>query len=591
MDKKTLKNLIDTAAGRRPADLVVRNGVIADVYSGSFIEADLAVCSGIIAALGGKGSYEGREVVDAGGLYVLPGYIDSHIHIESSFLSPPELVRLLIPLGTAALIADPHEIVNVRGMAGFEYMLKSAEGLPLEIKFMAPSCVPATAFENNGAVLEAEDLRPLLENRRVLGLGEMMDYEGLAKGDGKILDKILLALNRGKLIDGHSPGLKGRALKAYLAGFIHTDHECSTPEEMRERLAGGMYIMLRQGSACQDLRGLIPAVTPENSRRCLLCSDDCQAGTILEEGHIDKDLRICVEEGLDPMTAIRMATLNPAECFGLDDRGALGPGKKADLVLVRDLKEFKAERVYLGGVPAADRGRCLLSLPQVDDRAVRGAMKVKDFSKEKLRLPLPPGEVWVIDLKPGTVVTGKGRARPKRDGSGCFEYDPSQDLVKIAVVERHKNTGNVGLGLLRGYGIKHGAAALSVAHDSHNIIASGTNDADIAGAVEHLIDIGGGAVLVRDGGILADLPLPLGGLMSDRGGEEVAARLASLEEKAVRELGINGDLEPLMSLCFMSLLVIPELKITDRGLFDVEKFAFIPLGTAGRAEQSPQRPG
>jgi adenine deaminase len=580
VDKKILKNLIDTAAGRKPADLVIRNGIIADVYSGCFIEADLAVCSGLIAALGGKGSYEGREILDAGGLYVLPGYIDSHIHIESSFLCPPELARLLIPLGTAALIADPHEIVNVCGMAGFEYMLKAAGELPLEIKLMAPSCVPATAFEHNGAALDAGDLRPLLEDERVPGLGEMMDYEGLVKGEDRIIDKILLALSRGKLIDGHSPGLTGRALNAYLAGFIHTDHECSTPEEMRERLARGLYIMLRQGSACRDLRRLLPAVTPENSRRCLLCSDDCQAGTILEEGHIDKDLRICVEEGIDPMTAIRMATLNPAECFGLDDRGALGPGKKADLVLVRDLKEFKAERVFIRGVLAAADGRCLLSLPEISGDAVRGSMHVKDFSQEKLALPLPPGEVWVIELRPGTVVTGKGRARPGRDGAGCFRYDPSQDLVKIAVVERHKNTGSVGLGLLRGYGLKRGAVALSVSHDSHNIIAAGTGDADMAAAVEHLVKLGGGAVLVRDGEVLIDLPLPLGGLMSDLPGGEVAARLKALEETAVKELGVNGDIEPLMSLCFMSLLVIPELKITDQGLFDVGAFAFIPIGTA-----------
>jgi adenine deaminase len=578
MDKKILKNLIDTAAGRKPADVVIRNGLVADVYSGSFIEADLAVSSGLIAALGARGSYEGLETVDAGGLYVLPGYIESHIHIESSFLCPSELARLLIPLGTAALVADPHEIVNVCGMAGFDYMLKASENLPMEIKFMAPSCVPATAFENNGAVLDARDLRPLLEHEGVLGLGEMMDYEGLIKGDEKILDKILLALNRNRPIDGHSPGLEGRRLNAYLAGFIHTDHECSTPEEMRERLSRGMYIMLRQGSACRDLRKLLSAVTPGNSRRCLLCSDDCQARTILEEGHIDKDLRICVEEGLDPMTAIRMATLNPAECFGLADQGALGPGKRADLVLVEDLKAFKARQVFLRGVLAAAEGRCLLSLPPYPDGAIRGSMHVKDFSQEKLRLPLPSDEVWVIDLKAGTVVTGKGRAKVQRDSAGCFQYDPSQDLVKIAVVERHKNTGNLGLGLLRGYGIKKGAAALSVSHDSHNIIAAGTSDADIARAVEYLISLGGGAVLVRDGEILASLPLPLGGLMSDQPGGEVAARLKSLEEKAVQALGINRDIEPLMSLCFMSLLVIPELKITDRGLFDVEKFEFIRAG-------------
>jgi adenine deaminase len=577
IDKKTLKGLIDVAAGKQAADLVIRGGLIADVYSGVFVEGDLAVFAGRIAALGKKGGYEGRETVDAAGQYVLPGFIDSHIHIESSFLSPSELARLILPLGTAAIIADPHELVNVRGLAGLDYMLKASEGLPLDIKFMVPSCVPATPFEHAGAVLDAKALESPMENERILGLGEMMDYPGVIRGDEKVLDKILLALEKNKFIDGHSPGLGGRELNAYMAGFIHTDHECSTPEELKERLARGMYVMLRQGSACHDLRNLIPAVTAENSRRCLLCSDDCQPRTILEEGHIDKDLRICVEEGLDPMTALRMATLNPAECFGLSDRGGFAPGKKADMVLVNNLKEFKASRVFIRGVLAARDGSTLLSLPKAGDRAVRGSMRVKGFSRARLALPLESEEVWVIDMKSGTVLTGKGRAVVKRDESGLFQFDPSLDMAKIAVVERHKNTGNLGLGLIRGYGIRRGAVALSVAHDSHNIICAGASDADMAAAVEHLIAIGGGAALAKDGKILEDLPLPLGGLMSDKSGEWVAAKLASLEKTAVEELGVKRDLEPLMGLCFMSLLVIPELKVSDRGLFDGKEFKFIPI--------------
>ena len=602
MNRETLKRLIDAAAGRTPADLVIRNGIVADVYSGRFIEKDLAISGGRIAALGDSGTCEGREVFDAGGSYLLPGFIDAHIHIESSFLSPGELGRLLLPLGTCTIIADPHEIVNVCGIAGLNYMIAAAEDTAMDIKFMLPSCVPATPFEHAGAVLDARALSGPIKRSDILGLGEFMNYPGVINTDPGALDKILLAKSRDRFIDGHSPGLAGRSLNAYAAASIHTDHECTCTEEMEERLSLGMYVMLRQGSACHDLRKLIPALTAENSRRCVLCSDDYQTRTIFAQGHINNDLRICVEEGVPPMTALRMATLNIADCYHLSDRGGLAPGCRADIVIASDVKKFEVSRVYVRGKLRAEKGVYLehhhageplhpdlnvstdsVSVDHVttghvsDDRSVRSSFSVKDFSEKKLALPLSSDSVWVIDVKPGSVVTGKKKAKVKLDSKGRFVFDPTAGVAKIAVVERHRGTGNVGLALLRGYGIHSGAAAISVAHDSHNIIVIGVNDADMTAAVERIIAMGGGAVLVRDGIVLEEMPLPLGGLMSDQSGEWVDKKLRALEQKAIQELGVNKDVEPLMTLCFMALPVIPELKITDIGLFDVGAFKIIPL--------------
>lgn len=577
MDKTALKKLIDTAAGRVPADLVIRNGIVADVYSGCFVKKELAISGGYIAAVSEPGLYKGVEVFDAGGQYLLPGFIDSHIHIESSFLSPGELGRLLLPLGTCTIIADPHEIVNVCGIAGLDYMMAAAGDTAMSIKFMLPSCVPATPFENSGAILDANALKGLINHPEILGLGEMMDYNGVINSDSKVLDKVLLALSRHRLIDGHSPGLKGKQLNAYAAASIHSDHECSTIEEMTERLSLGMYVMLRQGSACRDLRRLLPALTAENSRRCLLCSDDYQPRTIFEYGHINNDLKICVHEGVPSITALRMATLNAAECFGLLDRGALSPGLRADIVVTEDVRDFKVSRVYTAGNLCAEKGAYLPKLNLTVDTSVLGSLRVKDFSVKKLALHLSSGTVWVIDVKQGGVVTGKGKANVKRDAAGFYVHDPSSDIAKIAVVERHKSTGNVGVGLIRGYGIKRGAVAISVAHDSHNIIVVGVSDADMAAAVERLIALGGGVVVVKDGKVLDEMPLPIGGLMSDQSGEWVDAKLGSMEKKAVEELGVKAELDPLMTLCFMSLPVIPELKITDMGLFDVGTFKFIHI--------------
>ncbi|MDR2535892.1 MAG: adenine deaminase [Treponema sp.] len=574
MEKIQLKQLIDTAAGRIPADLVIKNGVIANVYTGRFIHGDIAVSLGLIA---GIGAYEGKETLDAQGQYVLPGFIDSHIHIESSFVSPEELGRLLTPHGGTTIIADPHEIVNVCGISGLDYMLNAAAGTALDIKFMLPSCVPITPFDYNGAVLDAKSLKNPLQDPRILGLGEFMNFPGVIQGTEEAIDKLLLAKTQGKLIDGHSPGVRGYGLNAYAAALIHTDHECATVEDLEERISCGMYVLLRQGSACHDLRNLLKGVTPQNSRHCVLCSDDRQPKTIFEQGHLEEHLRICVEEGLDPMTAIQMATLNAAECFRLYDRGGIAPGLRADLALVNNLKDFKVNQVLIKGQLAAQEGRYLLPIQRYDPAEIRRSFHVKDFSIEKLRLPLAGDRVYVIDVQPGSVVTGKGTALVQRNDAGEFIYDEGNGVAKIAVVERHQYTGNVALGLIRGYGIRRGAIAISIAHDSHNIITVGTKDQDMAFAVETLLAQGGGAALVKDGAVLEQMPLPLGGLMSDQTGEWVDQKLVSIHTIAHQVLGVAQGIEPLMTLCFMSLGVIPKLKLTDRGLFDVERFTFIPI--------------
>jgi len=574
MTKNELKKLINTAAGRFDADIVIRNAKIVDVYGGDIISGDIAISDGLIA---GIGDYNGREVIDAAGMCAAPGFIDSHIHIESSYISPEEIGKLIVPRGGTTIIADPHEIVNVCGITGLFYMLEAAKKTALDIKYMLPSCVPATDFENSGAIINANAIRKLITDKRIIGLGEFMDYPSVINAAEGAIEKIISAKNAGKLIDGHSPSVFGRDLNAYAAAMIHTDHECATIEEMHDRISRGIYVLMRQGSACHDLRNLLKGVTSENSRRCLLCSDDRQPKTILELGHIDEHLRICVEEGIDAITAIRMASLNAAECFRLYDRGAIAPGLRADIVLFEDLRKFSVRRVFINGVEVARDGEYMLSVTRHSIDAVTGSFYVKDFSAEKLRMPLKSDNAKIIGICPGSVVTKKLIETVRRDERGEFIYDPSLDIAKIAVVERHKYTGNVALGLLKGYGIKRGAIAISIAHDAHNIISVGTNDADMAFAVEKLIEQSGGIVMVLDRKVLECMPMPIGGIMSDKTGEWVSERLDKLHEIAHKELGITSEIEPVMSLCFMSLMVIPEIKLTDMGLFDVVEFDFISV--------------
>lgn len=574
MEKTLLKKMINTAMGKIPADVVIKNCKVVNVFSGEIIESNIAISDGQIA---GIGEYEGKEVIDAKGRYAVPGFIDSHIHIESSYVSPEELGRLLVPHGGTTIMADPHEIANVCGAEGLAYMVEAGKRTALDIKYELPSCVPATPFENAGAVLDAREIEKMIPSDDFVGLGEFMNFPGVLSTDDDVMDKLLAAKKQGKWIDGHGSGLEGNALNAYVSAGILADHECMTLEDMKERLDRGMYIMLRQGSACHNLRTMLKGVTTENSRRCILCSDDRQPKTILHEGHLDNHLRICVEEGIDPVTAIRMATLNAAECFGLNDRGAIAPGKRADIVLLDDLKDFNVNRVWIDGKLVAEEGRYLPIIEKYDISSVKGSVVLKDFSKDKFKMHLKNSKVNVIGILPGGVVTEKQTAEIQLDENGEFIFNPEEDIVKVAVLERHHNTGNVACGFLKGYGIKEGAVALSIAHDSHNIIVVGVNDNEMECAVNALVEQEGGIVLVKDGKVIESMPMPIAGLMSDQCGEWVDEKLTTIHDKAYKELGISEEVEPVMTLCFMSLIVIPEVKLTDTGLFDVTTFSFIPV--------------
>ena len=575
MDKRILCQIIDSAMHRIPADLVIRNCNVVDVYTGTVRKDSIAIKYGRIVGFGDD--YTGKETIDANGAYAAPGLIDAHIHIESSYLSPEEFGRMVVPRGTTTVIADPHEIVNVYGLEGFSYMIHAASRTELSVRYMVPSCVPATSLEDSGAVVNAFDMQWPMGDRHVPGMGEFMNYPGIINKDEDVLNKLLVALNMNKVIDGHSPFVTGAELNAYIASGVRTDHECTTVDEMTERLQRGMYVQLRDGSACHDLKRLIPGITPYNYRRCLLCSDDRQPRTILENGHLDNHLRILVRAGIDPVMAICMATLNCAECYNLSDRGALAPGKRADIVLFDNLEDFNARMVLIEGRKVAENGFYLLPFDRAPITSVRGSMHVRPFTLDQLKMHLRSDRVRAIGIVRDGVMTKSEIVTVSRDQDGDFIFDPDQSVVKIAVLERHHNTGKIGLGLLKNYGIKHGAVALSVAHDSHNIICVGVSNEEMYAAIQALVAQEGGFVLVRDGQVIASLALPIAGLMSDLPGEEVAEHLKQLHEAAHQHLGISDDIEPLMTLCFMSLIVIPELKISTCGLFDVTKFDFVPL--------------
>lgn len=576
-ERKQLKQLIDVAAGRVPADLRITNCRVVDVFNKEVFESDVLVCQGRIAGFGGESFPEAEHTVDAKGRYLVPGFIDSHVHIESSHCSPGEFSRLVVPCGTTTVIADPHEICNVCGIDGLDYMLEASEGLPLQVFMMIPSCVPATPFENAGATMLADSIVTRIDHPRVLGLGELMDYFGVVNADDAILDKLMVTRKAGKSVDGHSPALAGSALDAYSASGVRTDHECDTPEELRDRVRRGMYVLLRQGSACRNVLNLLGGVNESNERRCLFCTDDRQPMSILQEGHIDNNIRLAVGGGLDPLTAIRIATINSAECFGLRDRGAIAPGYRADFSLIDDLEKFHIHEVFVGGELVAEEGKYLFDNPHVEPKNVSGRMNVAGFSAKKLSLPLKSTPVHTIDIIPGGVVTALGTADVTVSDSGEWVHDPQQDVVKLAVVERHHGTGNVGVALLRNYGITGGAIATSIAHDSHNIIVVGDNDSDMVCAVEELIRLGGGVTMVQKGRVLDSLPLPIAGLMTDQSGVYVDKMLNSMHKVALERLHVSPDVDPFMTLCFMALPVIPAVKLTDVGLFDVTQFKFIPV--------------
>ncbi|WP_099203639.1 adenine deaminase [Miniphocaeibacter massiliensis] len=574
MDKVNLKELIDVAAGRKKCDLLLKNCNIIDVFSHKIIKGNVGIHNGTII---GIGDYEGTKEIDIDWKYLSPGFIDGHIHIESSYVSPEELGKLLVPCGTTTIIADPHEIVNVSGLDGLDYMIKASKNTKLDIKFMLPSCVPATPFENAGAKILAEDMTNHIKKEEILGLGEFMDFPGVTNATPMVVDKLNLAIQENKLIDGHSPGVVGNDLNAYILSGIHTEHECSTVEDMKERLERGMYILLREGSACHELGILIKEVTNENSRRCLFCSDDRQPKTILEKGHIDNHLRICIENNIDPITAIQMATLNAAECFRLYDRGAVAPGYRADLVVLNNLEDFNAELVFVNGEKVSEDKNYLFEVEKVDSSIVANSFNVKDFTIDKLEAKIPSGKANIIEIQPGGVVTKKIKEEVKIDEDSNFIFSKDKDILKVAVVERHNGTGNVAVGLLKGYGLKEGAIALSIAHDSHNIIVVGSNDKDMYFAVNELIKQNGGIILVKDEKVIENMPMPLGGIMSDKTGEWVDKKLNDIHKVAHEVLKVSKTVEPVMTLCFMSLAVIPEIKLTDKGLFDVTIFDFIDL--------------
>lgn len=571
MDRVLRKRLIDVAAGREEADLVISNAHVVDVFTGTIREGDVAVVGGFIA---GVGSYSGAQTIDANGRYLIPGLIDGHVHIESSLVDPPSFAQLVVPHGTTTVIADPHEICNVCGLDGLDYMIDASEGLNLDIFFMIPSCVPATPFEHSGATLDAQALRSRIDHPRVLGLGEMMDMVGTIAAEERILDKLDVADHAGTLVDGHGPGLMGSNLNAYCAAGILTDHECATTEELQDRISRGMYVLLREGSACQDLRNLLPAVNSDTVHMCLFCTDDRQPKSILESGHIDNHLRIAVAEGIDPIQAIRMATINAARCFRLYDRGAIAPGLQADMVIVDDLVNFHVSHVFTKG-ELYDHEQQNLETPL--SLLVSGRVDIGSFSERSLELRLKSSHVRVIDVVPKSVVTEAGEAEVFVDSQGLYQNDRSNDIVKLAVVERHRGTGHVGLALLRGYGIADGAIATTIAHDSHNIIVVGDNDSDMALAVTRLKSVGGGIVLVQRGEVLDALPLPIAGLMTNKGAHSVESAFQVMHELAQKRLKVNDAIDPFMTLSFMALPVIPHLKVTDMGLFDVDRFSFVSL--------------
>jgi adenine deaminase len=550
---------------------VLAGGRVADLYRGCWQKIDVALFDGVIAGLG---DYDGPRM-EVRGSYILPGLIDGHLHPESTMLTPRELARALLPLGTTTVVADPHEIANVWGTAGLDYLLAASRGLPLDFFFMLPSCVPASPLESAGAVLTADLLAAYRRRPRVLGLAEVMNFPGVVSGEAGLLRKLAL-FPRGP-VDGHAPLLSGKALSAYRLAGIGSDHECTRLDEAREKLSLGFYLMLREGSLAKNLQDLLPAVTAASLRRAMLVTDDCHPEDLLK-GHLNALLKKAVSLGCDPLQAVTMATLNPAEYFRLGDRGGLAPGLKADLLVVGDLQGFQIQKVFKNGRLVADGGELLADLPSPEAAVPASPFRVREFPLEALS-PRTAGDlVKVIGLIPGQLLTEK-RVLPAPVKGGRLAADPGpgpgRDLLKLAVVERHHGSGNLGLGLVQGFGMHRGALASSVAHDSHNIVVVGALETDMLLAVRHLTALGGGLVVVAAGQMLAELPLPIAGLMSPRPLGEVAAAYRRLKT-AYRSLG--GALpDPFMALSFLALPVIPELKLTDLGLVDVHRFRVVPL--------------
>ena len=565
----------DMVTGRASADLRIDNVQIVDVLSGNVRKGSVCIGAGRIL---GFSELEAREVVDGQGAYLIPGLIDGHVHIESSMLCPARFAELVLPFGTTTVVADPHEIANVKGMDGLRYMLEASRELPLSVRVMLSSCVPALPVEDSGATLEAADLAPLLADPNVGGLAEMMNVPGLLGGAPDVLEKVAITQASGKVIDGHAPMLSGAGLDAYAALGVNTDHECTTPEELQERVACGMYVLMREGSAAREVKKLLPGLTPANQRRCLFCTDDRQPADILERGHINGILKLAVENGLDAVDAVRMATLNAAECYGLRDRGAIAPGRRADLVLVKDLKDFGVLACWAGGELVARDGKMTRSLTMLDPGVLKSSVRLAPLPEQPFAVSVPSGRARVIGLLEHSLITEcRVQDVAVREGGEVVLAD-NPGLLKIAVIERHHATGKIGVGLLDAqYGLKGGAIATTIAHDSHNIVVAGDDEQDMLLAVREMERIGGGIVMVSKGKVIAELPLPIGGLMSDQPAEVVADKLRELLKLANEHYHIWEGADAFMTLSFLALPVIPHFKITARGLFDMDTFSFVDI--------------
>ncbi|MEC5425922.1 adenine deaminase [Virgibacillus sp. C22-A2] len=573
--KELLKNRIEVASKRRKAELVIKNGKIIDVFNQDLIEADVAIQAGVIV---GIGEYEGEQVIDANGKYISPSFIDSHVHIESSMVTPKEFAKVVLPHGVTTIIADPHEIANVAGVEGIQYMLDSSENLPLNIYMMVPSCVPATPFEHAGAILKAEDLAPFYNHPRVLGLGEVMDYPSVYHADESMIHKLHDARVQGVKIDGHAAGLDIDAINVYTTTGIKTDHEAISTSEAKDRLQRGMYLIIRQGSVAKDLPQLIDVVTDKNARRCLFGTDDKHIDDLLYEGSINHNVKLAIQHGVDPINAIQMASFSAAECYGLHHKGAIAPGYDADFLILSDLTHVEIEEVYSAGKRVAQNGKYLhQDSCQINPvKSLLSSIQMKEVTSEQLQIKFKESNLaHVIEIIPNSLIT-KHLVEEVEVINNCFQPSIKRDQLKLSVIERHHQTGHIGLGIVKGLGIQKGALATTIAHDSHNIIAAGTNDKDMLFAIEKIKEMGGGSVIVENEKVIASLALPIAGLLSDKPVEKVYNELMNVK-KGLDYIEASKKFNPFLTLSFLALPVIPNLKLTDMGLFDVKKFRHISV--------------
>lgn len=564
---------IAVAGKREPADLVVKNGTIVNVFTGAAMAGDVAIADGVIV---GIGRFDGKEVVDAQGRYLVPGLIDGHVHIESTMLTPREFAKVSLLHGVTTAITDPHEIANVAGTDGIDYMLRDAAGVPMDLFVMLPSSVPATPFETSGAKLAAGDLAPYLSHPGVLGLAEVMDYPAVRDADPVMIGK--LVSSRDAHIDGHAAGIDREGLNVYGAAGIRTDHEGITAEEAQDRLDLGFYLQIREGTVCKNLDALLPVVNERTSSRCLFVTDDMLPDDLVDEGGVDHVVRLAIAKGLDPIVAVQMATINAAECFRLRDRGAIAPGYVADFLVVDDLSRLSIRAVYKNGVRVAEDGKLIeRHFPSADraDGVTLPNIRAKDVAQDDLAIPLASPRCNVIGIVPNQIVT-RHLVEEADVENGLFRASTAKDQLKLAVVERHRATGNIGLGIVKGFNFKRGAIATTVAHDSHNIVIVGASDADMTAAFSHLVRIGGGLAIACDGQVVAALPLPVAGLMSDQSYEAVYENVKTLNE-ALGEIGFEEPFNPFLTLSFLTLPVVPSLKLTDLGLFEFRSYGHIPV--------------